>query len=118
MTDGDLRAPHVMLRVLGSFIKPDCTYCRAPCCQLAGPLSPEEVSRYETQVWHSPDGDRTILKRKEDGYCVYHVQGIGCSIYDKRPEVCNGYSCVGDAQMSDRLKYGKVVPVVLSDYSK
>lgn len=34
------------------------------------------------------------LKRKSDNHtCFYLREGVGCSIYDRRPTVCKGFDC-------------------------
>lgn len=88
----------------------DCSYCRAPCCQLIVDLTDEEAPLYETQ--ESPlNPGRRVLKRKEHGYCVYHSMETGCTIYDRRPTVCSHYSCRSDRRITPSLKYGKARPL-------
>lgn len=87
----------------------DCSYCRAPCCQLLVELRPDEVDRFAHEDYKFQDGTRKILKRRpEDGYCVYFVHGKGCSTYDDKPYVCDFYSCRTDTRITPSLKYGKV----------
>jgi len=88
----------------------DCSYCRAPCCQLIVDLTDEEVPRYETQESPITPGKR-VLKRKEYGYCVYHSMEVGCTIYENRPIVCSHYSCRSDRRITPSLKYGKAKPL-------
>ena len=103
------------LRLLGSVgtmcqtvagAKTDCSYCRAPCCQLVVELRLEEVARFEHEDITLDGETRKILKRREDGYCVYHVLGQGCSTYEDRPSVCLYYSCREDRRITPSLKYG------------
>jgi len=88
--------------------KTDCSYCRAPCCQLLVELRPNEVAKFEHQDHKFHDGVRKILKRRDDGYCAYFVHGQGCSTYDDKPWVCDYYSCRDDKRITPSLKYGQV----------
>lgn len=91
--------------------KTDCSYCRSPCCQFLVELRPEEVARFahEEITFESTGVTKKILqRRKEDGYCVYYVHGLGCSTYEDKPYVCDYYSCRSDKRITDLLKYGKV----------
>lgn len=87
----------------------DCSYCRAPCCQLLVELQPHELPKYAHEDYTFSDGPRKILaRRKEDGYCVYFVIGQGCSTYDDKPAVCDFYSCRTDDRITREDKYGAV----------
>ena len=96
---GKKRLPIVDLSV-------DCSYCRSPCCQLVVELTDEEAHKYVNKVVVLGGNQVTILDRKEDGYCVYHVKGKGCSIYENRPFVCGAYNCKRDRRITSSLKYG------------
>jgi Fe-S-cluster containining protein len=105
-----------VLRVLGNKAamartkdgaKTDCSYCRAPCCQFIVELRPNEISRFENEVLEYDGKKRHVLKRREDGYCVYYVPGKGCSTYEDKPWVCDHYSCRNDVRITPHLKYGK-----------
>lgn len=90
----------------------DCSYCRAPCCQLLVELMDDEYKRFEWEWVQAGERKFRILKRRpEDGYCVYFVHGKGCSTYEDKPWVCDYYSCRNDDRMTKSLKYGKVKPI-------
>ncbi len=91
--------------------KTDCSYCRSPCCQLLVELTEKETETFEWQEATFQNRTSKVLKRREDGYCVYYVHGKGCSTYDVRPRVCVLYSCRTDARIGAQLKYGPIVPV-------
>ena len=89
--------------------KTDCSYCRAPCCQLLVELQPHELDKYAHEEYMFEEGPRKILARRpEDGYCVYFVHGQGCSTYDDKPKVCDFYSCRDDNRITPSDKYGKI----------
>ena len=87
--------------------KTDCSYCTGPCCSLLVVLQPEEVDRFEHVEYDLGGRSQTILKRRDDGYCVYYVVGVGCSTYNDKPTVCDHYSCRDDKRITPSLKYGK-----------
>lgn len=91
--------------------KTDCSYCRAPCCQLIVTLTGDEPKRFEC-VETVLDGVKTYtLKQRADGYCVYFVHGVGCSTYDDKPWVCDYYSCRSDKRITPSHKYGPIRPI-------
>lgn len=89
----------------------DCSYCRSPCCQLLVELSTKELDKYEWEWADTGERKFRILKRRDDGYCVYYVHGKGCSTYEDKPWVCDHYSCRDDNRVTPSLKYGKVKPI-------
>lgn len=90
----------------------DCSYCRAPCCQLLVEVGDDEKDRFEWE-WVDTGGKKfRALKRREDGYCVYFVHGQGCSTYEDKPWVCDHYSCRNDDRITPSLKYGKIKPIL------
>lgn len=88
--------------------KPDCSYCQAPCCTLLVVLEPSEIGRFESEPYEFKAGTRTILARREDGYCVYWDGG--CVRYHDRPRVCVEYTCSRDDRITISSKYR--LPVV------
>lgn len=68
--------------------------CQAVCCTLPFPLSSAEVEAGDIR-WDL--GHPYVIRHDAEGYCVHNERdGGGCTVYDKRPGVCRGYSCAGD----------------------
>jgi Fe-S-cluster containining protein len=67
--------------------------CQAVCCTLPFPLSAAEVEAGDVR-WDL--GHPYVIRQDEAGYCVHNDADHGCTVYDKRPGVCRGYSCAGD----------------------
>jgi Fe-S-cluster containining protein len=64
------------------------------CCTLPFPLSAAEVEAGEVR-WDL--GHPYVIRQDAAGYCVHNESDhSGCSIYDRRPGVCRGYSCAND----------------------
>lgn len=91
--------------------KTDCSYCRAPCCQLLVVLNDNEYSNYEHDIKLVDGVNRHVLKRNEDDYCVYYVHGSGCSTYNDKPSVCDYYTCRTDKRITPSHKYGPIRPI-------
>ena len=70
--------------------------CRAACCALDVPLSPQDVSEGVAR-W---DFGRPYLLRREPGGHCSHLDGDRrCTIREQRPRSCRLYSCAGDARI-------------------
>lgn len=72
-----------------------CNGCTACCREIAFVDADfgDDVASYQTEdLWLAGDR-RTALQRLSDGSCVY-LGKAGCTIYDRRPAVCRGFSCV------------------------
>lgn len=68
--------------------------CQAVCCTLPFPLSSAEVEAGDVR-WDL--GHPYVIRQTDEGYCVHNERASGgCSVYDRRPGVCRGYSCAGD----------------------
>lgn len=50
----------------------------------------DDPDTYATR-WDSRGRPWTALG--EDGTCVYRVDGVGCSIHDRRPSMCRRFDC-------------------------
>jgi len=103
-------APSSPVLSLPVLVEPvDCDFCNAPCCKLVVDLLPEEMSKYQHIMYTHPGSTKAvpILAQRPNGYCVYHVEGQGCHIYDDKPQVCNDYSCASDLRITRAKKYTK-----------
>lgn len=69
-----------------------CGACTACCRWGAVILQPSDpVEEYETEALTE---EFRVLKRKEDGRtCWYLDEEKGCTIYDRRPVVCQAFDC-------------------------
>ncbi|MBD3667334.1 MAG: YkgJ family cysteine cluster protein [Parvibaculaceae bacterium] len=76
----------------------DCGACKKCCQNNPGILllsdAGDDPSLYEGGV-DFVDG-QPILKRKANGDCVYLDSEKGCTIYEKRPQICRSYDCRRD----------------------
>jgi Fe-S-cluster containining protein len=71
--------------------------CKAACCSLAAPLSPQDVSEGIVR-WDA--GRPYLLRRDREGRCCHWDRGGGsCSVYEQRPLGCRTYSCAGDVRI-------------------
>lgn len=55
----------------------------------------DAIGEYDTRVVPSPTEPGrlvAILKQREDGSCIY-LGETGCTIYDKRPQICRAFDC-------------------------
>jgi Fe-S-cluster containining protein len=76
--------------VRGNEATVQCGSCTA-CCYQAVVLMDEEHG-YEAESIPTPDGVLLLLKRRDDGACVYLTED-GCSIHDARPACCRVFHC-------------------------
>lgn len=53
-------------------------------------------------------GSLYMLKRREDGACVYLGGDGKCTIYNERPISCRAYTCLGDKLIPEYLRDGSV----------
>jgi Fe-S-cluster containining protein len=68
--------------------------CQAVCCTLPFPLSAAEVEAGDVR-WDL--GHPYVIRQNAEGYCVHNRSDhSGCTVYDRRPGVCRGYSCAND----------------------
>lgn len=69
-----------------------CNGCTA-CCEMdivfLHPECGDNPKKYVTQM----AGDRIALAHKRTGGCIYLDQGIGCTIWERRPVVCREMDC-------------------------
>lgn len=85
--------------------KVDCGTCTA-CCkrELVSLVDGDNLADFPEAVAFPPDGIALmkgilpsflgfVIPHKPDGGCVY-LGDNGCTIYDKRPKMCRGFSCV------------------------
>lgn len=68
----------------------DCGACKA-CCHQWVILTEEEIG-YEVERIATPKGVVRLLKRQEDGACIYLTEQ-GCGIYEQRPACCRRFHC-------------------------
>lgn len=71
--------------------KPDCSRCNAPCCRIFW-VNMEEGDNIDN---YEKSSDGKYLKRIGDGSCIYLIDNK-CSIYNKRPNICQNWSCYKD----------------------
>lgn len=76
--------------VRGGEVAIACGGCRA-CCHQAVLLDPSETG-YDEVVIPTLEGAARFLRRREDGSCIYLVEG-NCSIYAARPACCRMFDC-------------------------
>ena len=71
-----------------------CNGCTA-CCSASAPLdySVDDVDDYHTM--RLPNGGVGTLTGA-GGWCVYADPGVGCRIYERRPQFCKDYDCRKD----------------------
>lgn len=71
-------------------VKVNCGSCRACCHQLVS-LRPSDLANGPWEL--DPVFLNKVLKRRPDGSCVYLDAMLGCTIYDRRPEICRVFDC-------------------------
>ena len=71
-------------------VKVACGNCRG-CCYQVVLLTPNDLKR---GPWDTVD-EFGQLRRREDGACIYLDKMLGCTVYDRRPEMCRIFSCAG-----------------------
>lgn len=54
-------------------------------------LAHEDASAYQTEA-HPAMQDTLMLAHKPNGDCIY-LEGNGCSIHDRRPQLCRDMDC-------------------------
>jgi len=75
----------------------DCAGCTACCRRELVVLQPfESPVGYRTKENINPLSGKPerVLEHRENGDCVYLGEG-GCTIYERRPAMCRGFSCAG-----------------------
>lgn len=85
----------------------DCAGCRAHCCraELVALTQEDDRALYPEAFELDADGKHHLrqllpssigwaLPHGDDGACVY-LKENRCSIYEKRPQMCREFSCVG-----------------------
>lgn len=96
-------------------------HCRAMCCRMGGTmLTPDEIAsgEYETEAFclkkkELCDKDiecyhRIIQCRTQSLVCIYLGEDDRCGIYERRPEVCAGFSCgFGGPDRRKKTIYGE-----------
>lgn len=71
--------------------------CHAVCCRLSFALTVEEIES-GTVRWDL--GQPYYIRHEADGRCTHIDRASGgCSIYERRPQVCRTYSCAGDTRI-------------------
>lgn len=71
--------------------------CKAVCCKLQFPLSPQDVSEGIVR-WHL--GQPYMNRKGENGHCVhFDVESCRCTVYEHRPGICRSYSCANDKRI-------------------
>lgn len=58
----------------------------------------------------SSKGKSYILKKRDDGGCIYLDENDKCSIYEHRPTSCRIYTCDTDPTITQRMKDGEEDP--------
>jgi Fe-S-cluster containining protein len=70
--------------------------CHARCCSLVVELSAQDLAE-RTVEWDLQHP--YLLKRLEDGYCMYLTPELGCGNYHHRPATCRSYDCRNDPRV-------------------
>lgn len=70
-------------------VKVDCGACRGCCSQIVV-LTPNDLQR---GPWKIAEGTDLILERRADGGCVYLDGMLGCTVYERRPDMCRMFDC-------------------------
>ena len=89
----------------GAWLQFDCDcldalpICRSQCCSLKGTfLTEREAMSGEYDCFADPETGLPQLRRDADGACTYLDRETKlCSIYDRRPSVCQGFHCTRGA---------------------
>lgn len=107
-----LMAPDLVAADLAEY---NCINCKAPCCRLAVRLTTIEIrsGTYLHTLTRESNGDiGAYIPQTKEGNCMYRCveEGI-CTIYQRRPLVCRGYTCENDPRIDNTCKYetGKVI---------
>lgn len=77
-----------------------CKDCPVHCCmEVIVPLAPCEELKLETNGGLG-------LKMMDNGWCFYHDDDKGCTIYEKRPVMCRVASCrfVREGKIPEEIK--------------
>jgi Fe-S-cluster containining protein len=71
--------------------------CRAICCQLEFPLSPQDVAEGIVR-WKL--GQPYMNRKGESGHCVHlDLETCRCTVYEHRPAICRSYDCRHDERI-------------------
>lgn len=70
--------------------------CRSVCCKLSFALTVDEIEAGGLR-WDL--GQPYVIRHEADGHCTHRASSGACTVYDRRPGVCKGYSCAGDARI-------------------
>jgi hypothetical protein len=86
---------------VGQEVRIDCAsrlhLCRAACCKMVFPLSPQEVNE---QVIHWELGRPYVIAKGDDGYCRHLDRScLACTVHAARPLPCRVYDCRGDSRI-------------------
>lgn len=89
----------------GTWLQFDCNcldalpICRSQCCSLKGTfLTESEAQSGEYDCFTDPETGLPQLRRDADGACTYLDRETKlCSIYDRRPGVCQAFHCTRGA---------------------
>jgi Fe-S-cluster containining protein len=72
--------------------KPEfCSKC-GDCCTLSFEVAEFDVVA-DSGLVERPTGSHLSMKRDENERCLAWARGIGCLIYEHRPEICRMYTC-------------------------
>jgi hypothetical protein len=71
--------------------------CKAICCRLSFPLTAQEIQDGQLK-WDL--GKPYFIRHDERGACVHQNTSTGgCTVYNKRPDLCKRYSCQADKRI-------------------
>ncbi|HCF04703.1 MAG: hypothetical protein JG774_1694 [Desulfomicrobiaceae bacterium] len=57
--------------------------------RLAAHLGMEESAF--TAQYAQPQGRKWVLRCREDGFCVFFVNGVGCGVHVAKPDICRAW---------------------------
>jgi len=89
--------------------------CRAICCKLEFPLSPQDVAEGIVR-WKL--GQPYMNRKGESGHCVHLDLGTcRCTVYEHRPAICRSYSCGNDKRIWLDFEKCIINPAIFEDKS-
>jgi Fe-S-cluster containining protein len=87
--------------------------CKAVCCRLQFPLSPQDVSEGIVR-WNL--GQPYMNRKGQTGHCVHlDLESCRCAVYEHRPAICRGYSCANDKRIWLDFEKRVINPAIFED---
>lgn len=94
--------------------KPPCDKCHGACCRAtsrwpyAVEIMKKELDKFpEAVLMHSPYGKLVPVLPYIDGKCVHLSDDNRCQIYDRRPQICQEFTCVSGYMLYSDGTHGR-----------